>query len=128
MDSPPAANRSPRRFTAQAIRVSLLAKATTATLRWARLMSPFAHRPSGVSRAATKGSAARAPWISCRRRYLFPRLLIPNSFGLPPVVNWRGTMPSQAERSRLRSKASGRPTAATSAEAMIAPNPGIDQA
>jgi hypothetical protein len=25
----------------------LLAKATTATLRWARLMSPFAHRPRG---------------------------------------------------------------------------------
>jgi hypothetical protein len=32
---------------------------------------------------------------------------------------------SQAERSRPRSKASARPTAATSAEATIAPNPGI---
>ena len=50
---PLTANRSPRRNTAQAIRASLLAKATTATLRWARLMSPLAHRPSGVSRSAT---------------------------------------------------------------------------
>ena len=50
---------------------------------------------------------------------------MPSSFGLPPVVNCRGTMPSQAERSRPRSKASARPTAATSADATIAPNPGI---
>ena len=49
----PSANRSRRRSTAQAILASLLAKATTATLRWARLMSPFAQRPSGVSRSAT---------------------------------------------------------------------------
>ena len=34
-------------------------------------------------------------------------------------------MPSQADRSRARSKASVRPTEAMSAEAMIAPNPGI---
>jgi hypothetical protein len=51
MDIPPAANCSPRRSTARAIRASLLAKATTTTLRWARLMRPFAHRPSGVSRS-----------------------------------------------------------------------------
>jgi hypothetical protein len=50
---PVTANRSPRRSTAQAIRASLLAKATIATLRWTRLVSPFAHRPSGVSRSAT---------------------------------------------------------------------------
>src|SRR3984957_17653798 len=86
-DIPVTANRSPRRSTAQAILASLLAKATIATLRWARLASPFAHRPSGVSRSATWASAARAPWISCLRRYLLPRLLIPSSFGLPPVVN-----------------------------------------
>ena len=63
---------------------------------------PFlAHRPSGVSCSATWGSAARAPWISCLRRYVLPRSLpILRSFGLPPVVNCRGTMPSQAERSR----------------------------
>ena len=56
---PVAANRSPRRSTAQAIRASLLAKATIATLRWARLSSAFAHRPSGVSRSAV-GATPRA--------------------------------------------------------------------
>ena len=36
---------------------------------------------------------------------MLPRLLIPSSFGLPPVVNCRGTRPSQAARSRPWSKA-----------------------
>src|SRR5208337_4486087 len=57
--------------------------------------------------------------------YLLPRLLIPSSFGLPPVVNCRGTRPSQAARSRPWSKLSAWPTAATSADATIAPKPGI---
>jgi Carboxypeptidase regulatory-like domain len=34
-----------------------------------------------------------------RRRYSFPRLLMPNNFGLPPVECWRGTRPSHAARS-----------------------------
>ena len=46
-----AANLSCPRSTAQAILPSLLAKATTATLRWALIISAFAHRPSGVSRS-----------------------------------------------------------------------------
>jgi hypothetical protein len=95
-----ASNGFPRCSPAQAILASLLAKATTATLRWALLISSFAHRPSGVSRSAIWGSAARAPWINCLRRYLLPRLLIPSSFGLPPVVNCLGTKPSHAARSR----------------------------
>ena len=33
------------------------------------------------------GQRRPAPWISSFRRYLFPRLLMPRSFGLPPVVN-----------------------------------------
>jgi hypothetical protein len=36
------------------------------------------------------------------RKYLLPRLVIPSNFGLPPVVAWRGTSPSHAERSRPR--------------------------
>jgi hypothetical protein len=44
---------------------------------------------------------------------------------LPPVANCRGTKPSQAARSRPRSKLSARPTAATRADATIAPNPGM---
>ena len=85
--SPLTTNLSPRRSTAQAILASLLANATMATLGWARSSSALAHRPSGVSRSATWGNAARAPWISSLRRYLLPRLLMPRSFGLPPVVN-----------------------------------------
>jgi hypothetical protein len=30
-------------------------------------------------------TAARAPWIRILRRYTLPRLLMPNSFALPPV-------------------------------------------
>jgi len=45
-----AAKGSPRRSTAQAVRASLLANATTTTLGWARLSSALgAHRRSGVS-------------------------------------------------------------------------------
>ena len=56
---------------------------------------------------------------------MLSRLLIPSSFGLPPVVNCRGTRPSQAARSRPWSKLSAWPTAATRADATIAPKPGI---
>jgi hypothetical protein len=45
--------RFPALQTAQEILASLLAKATTATLRWVLLISSFAHRPKGVSRSAT---------------------------------------------------------------------------
>src|SRR5277367_7076771 len=79
-DTALASNGFLRCSTAQAILASLLAKATTATLRWALLISSFAHRPSGVSRSAIWGGAARAPRINCLRRYLLPRLLIPSSF------------------------------------------------
>jgi hypothetical protein len=85
-------------------------------------------RPSAKRRVALSHIGqrrARAPWISCLRRYLLPRLLIPSSFGFPPVVNCRGTRPSHAARSRPRSKLSARPTAATRADATIAPMPGI---
>jgi hypothetical protein len=60
-DTALASNGFPRCSTAQAILASLLAKATTATLRWVLRISSFAHRPSGVSRSAIWGSAARAP-------------------------------------------------------------------
>jgi hypothetical protein len=50
--NPFAANFSPRRKMAQAIRASLLAKATTAIFLWTRASSPFAHRPRAVSRSA----------------------------------------------------------------------------
>ena len=52
-----------------------------------------------------------------------PRLLIPSSFGLPPVVICFGTSPSQAAKSRPRSKVSALPIAATSAVAVRRPDP-----
>ena len=52
---------SPWARTAQAMRASLLASATTTTFLWARAKSPRTHRPSGVSRSAKYGSTARAP-------------------------------------------------------------------
>lgn len=55
-----------------------------------------------------------------------PRLLMPSSFGLPPVVCWRGTRPSQAARSRARVKVLPSSTAARRAVAVIVPMPGID--
>jgi hypothetical protein len=61
---------SPRLSTAQAILASLLAKATIATFLWALPSKAFVHRPSAESRAATRGKAALAPWISSFRMYL----------------------------------------------------------
>ena len=115
----------PCRSVAQAIRASLLARATTATLRCARARRSRSHAPRGVCALASQGRAARAPWISNVRRYVFPRFVMPRSFGLPPVVCCRGTSPSQAARSRPRRKAAPLPTAATSAVALRTPIPGI---
>jgi hypothetical protein len=51
---PAAANRCPRLSADQATRAGLLAKAVTATLRWALIIKrAFAHGQSGVSRSAT---------------------------------------------------------------------------
>ena len=68
----------------------------------------------------------RAPSISSFRRNLFPRLLMPRSFGLPPVVDCLGTSPSDAARSRALAKLSPRPIAAVRADAINGPIPGID--
>jgi hypothetical protein len=59
------------------------------------------------------------------RIYLLPRLVIPSSLGVPPVVAWRGTSPSQAARSRPRPKVRPSPIAATSAVAFSTPTPGM---
>ena len=72
------------------------------------------------------GSAARAPCMNNVRRYLLPRLLIASSRGLPPVVDCRGTRPSQAARSLPRAKDSALPIAAVRAVAIMTPTPGID--
>jgi hypothetical protein len=94
----------PVRSTAQAIRASLLASATTTVFTCARARRPRNHLPSAVSVPESGVIAARAPWISSLRRYTLPRLVIPFRRGLPPVVCCRGTRPSQADRSRPRAK------------------------
>ena len=101
------------------------AKATTAVLMCARDINPRSHSPISVFPLAKAGRAARAPWMSIRLRYPLPRLVIPRSRGLPPVVNCRGTRPSQAARSRPRLNASAFPTEATKAVAFKGPIPGI---
>ena len=57
----------PRR-TAQAMRVSLLAKATTATLPCTRVNKAATHRPRDVGLVAREPMAARAPWMIRRRK------------------------------------------------------------
>src|SRR5689334_22722276 len=94
-------------------------------LRWVRARSPRSHPPSGDWLADSDGIAALAPWMKSIRRYLFPRLLMPSNFGLPPVVCCLGTSPSQAPRSRPRLNAAPLPTAATRAVALSTPTPGI---
>jgi hypothetical protein len=84
--SRPAANTVSCRSNAQAIRTSLLASATTTVFPCARLSRPRSQLPSGVAVLDSPGRAARAPWMMSLRIYLLPRLVIPSSFGLPPVV------------------------------------------
>jgi hypothetical protein len=71
-----------------------------------------------------RNTAALAPWIRTLRRYTLSRLLMPNSFALPPVEYWRGTMPSHAAKSLPIRKAAPLPIAATMAVATTGPIPG----
>ena len=105
------------------VRASLAASATTTVFTCARAAKSRSQPPKGVPLLDSVGRAARAPWISILRRYPLPRLLIPSSFGLPPVVICLGTSPSQAARSRPRPKVSALPIAATSAVAFSGPIP-----
>ena len=77
------------------MRAIFAAEATTAMLEWARARSAAQPRADPrIASLASEGKADRAPWISILRRYLLPRLVIPKSFGLPPVVACRGTSPA----------------------------------
>src|SRR6266567_953894 len=82
------------------MRASLLAAAVTTTLIGARVSNVSSHEPNGDRSRLTRRTADRAPCTRSLRRYLFPRLLIPNSLAFPPVECCRGTSPSQEENSR----------------------------
>src|SRR5580698_10416702 len=70
--------------TAHAIRVILLASATTATFECFFSPSLSIQGPKLCWLLLSRANAARAPSTKSFRRYWFPRLLIPSSFGLPP--------------------------------------------
>jgi hypothetical protein len=93
------------RNTAQAIRASLLASATTAAFLCILVIRPRSHAPTGSD---SQAALARRPAIKSLRRYLLPRLLIPTRRGLPPVVTCRGTKPSHAAKSRPRDEEAAR--------------------
>ena len=59
-------------------------------------------------------------------KVLVASLADPGRRGLPPVVDWRGTRPSHAARSRPRAKELALPTAAIRAVAIVTPTPGMD--
>ena len=85
-----------------------------------------AEEPRYVDRSRlTRRTADRAPCTRILRRYLLPRLLMPNSLALPPVECCRGTSPSQDANSRPLWKAEPLPIAATIAVATNGPIPGI---
>ena len=65
-----------------------------------------------------------AAWINSVRRYLLPRLEMRPRTERPPVLYCRGTRPSQAPKSRPRSKASPLPIAATRPVEITGPMPG----
>src|ERR1700761_1776625 len=101
------------------MRASLLAAAVTTTLIGARVSSVSSHGPNGDRSRFTRKTADRAPCTRSLRRYLFPRLLMPNSLALLPVECCRGTSPSHEENSRPLWKAAPLPVAAPIAVATI---------
>src|ERR1700721_3629893 len=111
--------------TAHAIRASLLAAAVMTTLIGARCSSASSHGPNGDRSRLTRRTADRAPCTRILRRYLFPRLLMPNSLAFPPVECCRGTSPSQDPNSRPLWKAAPLPIPATIAVATSGPIPGL---
>lgn len=58
-----------------------------------------AAQPRAQQRQASgqRRKAALAPWITSVRRYSLPRLEMPSSLGLPPVLCCQATSPSHAE-------------------------------
>src|SRR6202166_4966591 len=107
------------------MRTSLLAKATTTTFWCVRANSCAnqSFRP-GVCLCLCC-STLRAPCTNSLRKYLFPRLLMPSSFFLPPLEFSPGTIPIQSDSARPFPKALPLPIAPIKAVAVTGPTPGI---
>ena len=88
--------------TDQTIRESLFASATVATFLWLRRSRSSSHSPILWRVRLPFSRKLRARWKKRRRRWVFPRFVIPPSLVLPPVDICRVTRPSQAAKSRPR--------------------------
>ena len=95
------------RSTLQATRASLLASATASLFLCNRSDAVVSHAPKPY-RAQWCGRirSTLAAWINNVRNYLLPRLKMRSRIERPPVLYCRVTRPSQAAKSRPRSKAS----------------------
>ena len=107
------------------MRAILLAIATVATCLRLRAVRLASHVLRPEDCLVLCSSTECAPCTKSFRRYLFPRLLVPVSFCLPPVECSPGTTPSQAANPRPFLKAAPLPMAAIVAVAVIGPMPGI---
>ena len=107
------------------MRAILLAKATVATCLRLRALRLASHVLRPEDCFVLCSSTVCAPRTKSFRRYLFPRLLVPVSFCLPPVECSPGTTPSQAANPRPFLKAAPLPMAAIVAVAIKGPMPGI---
>src|ERR1700745_2295743 len=92
----------PLNKTAQTMRAILLANATVATCLRLHVTRLVSHVLRPTDCLVLCSSTVCAPCTKSFRRYLFPCLLIPVSFCLPPVECSPGTTPSQAANPRVR--------------------------
>ena len=88
------------------MRAIRLASATATSMRGLRISILASHGSFVRPRRAAQRTTAMAPVIKSRLRSRWPIFDIRPSCGLPPVVCWRGTKPSQAAKSRSRWKVS----------------------
>jgi hypothetical protein len=99
--------------TAHAVRTNLFARATIATFWWVRGSSWASQALRAEDCLVLHLMTARAPCTNSLRRYTLPCLLMPSSLCLPPVEHSRGTIPTQAAKSRPLRNPAPLPIAAT---------------
>ena len=97
------------------MRASLLASATAATFLRGRASSARAQRESRSVLCLAWRNTVRAPWMRSVRRYVSPRLLIPNSRCLPPLecsraASGRDSPPSSGHRHSVGHRPRRRPS------------------
>lgn len=109
---------------AQIVRAILLARAVATSILGLRAIIRLSQEPAGAPLRAAQRTAVMAPMISSRRMSRWPIRDVLPSRALPPVESCRGTMPSQAAKSRPLPKFSSGGAKARIAIAQIGPMPG----